>query len=112
MYSRRMERFYYTFKPFKNTGPAATTCSFKKDAGMIMHGKVERIQEKWLWSNSKYYPSSHLEELWEIMENLNPRLRLGYLTHKVKCIIGSTSGKMIIYEQNITDIKWYFHIDK
>jgi hypothetical protein len=31
------------------------------------------VQEKWLWSNSKYYPSSYLEELWEIRENLSPR---------------------------------------
>jgi hypothetical protein len=77
--SRRMERFYYTSKSFKNTVSTAERCSFKRDVRMIMYGKMERLQEKWLWFNSKYYSNSYLEELWEIMENLSPRLRPGYL---------------------------------
>jgi hypothetical protein len=63
MYSRRMERLCYTSKSFKNTVSTAKICSSKRDVGIIMYGKVERIQEKWLWSNSKYYHSSYMEEL-------------------------------------------------
>jgi hypothetical protein len=82
MYSRRKERFCYTSKSFKNTVPTAKICSSKRDVGMIMYGRMERIQDKWLWYNFKYYHSSYLEELLGIMGNLSPRLRLGYLPNR------------------------------